>query len=75
MRKNIFHNDISAEKKLDKKNISHLLNIAPKRNVDINRLLNRVKTDKEDEKKKSFIFFGLGFLLLSLMGTFVTIIR
>ena len=75
MRKNIFYNDIAIEEKLDKIDLSQSLNINPKINVDINRLLNRVKVDKKVEKKKNLIFFSLGFLLLSLMGTFVIIIK
>ena len=43
--------------------------------VNINVLLNRVKIDKQNEKKYKIIFFSFGILLLIFMGLFVTIIR
>ena len=75
MKKNVFYNDLLNEKILVKKNFSQLSNVNPKRNVDINKLLNEIKIDQKIEKKKIFIFFSLGFLLLGLMGTFVVIIK
>jgi len=75
VKKNIFYNDRFIKKKLDIKELPQLNNLYQKRNVDINRLLKRVKVDEQTEKKKKIIFFSLGILLLGLMGTFVTIIR
>ena len=75
MRNNIYHNKILTEKHLDKNFFSPTNNVNPKIIVDINKLLNRVKIDQKIEKKKKFIFFCLGLLLLGTMGSFVSIIN
>jgi len=75
MVKNIYYNNKSLEKSLEIKKFSHLNDLSQKKNVDINRLLNRVKVDQQSEKLKNFIFISLGILLLGLMGTFVLIVR
>ena len=74
MKKNIFYNDKFIKREVDIKVLPQLNDLYKKKNVDINRLLNRVKVDQKIEKKKKIIFFSLGVLLLGLMGTFVTII-
>ena len=51
------------------------LRIDTRRVVDINRLLNRVKLDKKQEVKKQIIFFSSVILMLSFIGTFITIIK
>jgi|TARA_B100000780_G_C21106753_1_gene446986 hypothetical protein len=75
MRNNTFHNDRSIIKNLDKKEPFSPNYIDKKINVDINRLLNRVKLDYKNEKKEKIIFFSLSVLLLSSMGVFITIIK
>ena len=74
MKKNIFYNDKFIKREVEIKVLPQLNDLYKKKNVDINRLLNRVKVDQKIEKKKKIIFFSLGVLLLGLMGTFVTII-
>ena len=73
MKSNIFYNYKSNEKNLKKK---ILLDLSDKKvNVNINMLLNRVKIEKQNEKKYKIIFFSFGILLLIFMGLFVTIVR
>tara|TARA_B100000795_G_C22433251_1_gene299004 strand:- start:284 stop:511 length:228 start_codon:yes stop_codon:yes gene_type:complete len=45
--------------------------INPNEVVDINRLLNRVRSDEKSEKKKKIIIFALGIFLLSLAGCLI----
>ena len=81
MRKNIFHNNKSVEINLEVKEPFYLQSVEIKEkakiieNVDVNKLLNRVKVDQQSEKKQKFIFFSLGFLLLGFVGIFVTIVN
>ena len=75
MKKNIFYNTRLDRKDLDIKELSYLRNTDQKQNVDINRLLNRVKIEQVHEKKEKIIFFSLGILLLGLMGIFISIIK
>tara|TARA_B100000795_G_scaffold226528_1_gene182584 strand:- start:83 stop:310 length:228 start_codon:yes stop_codon:yes gene_type:complete len=75
VKKNIFYNDKQIEVELPIKKFSYLGETIQKSNVDINKLLNRVKVDQKIEKKKSFIFFSFAIFLLGLTGTFVSIIR
>ena len=72
MRKNVFHNGKNYEE-LEIRTLDTPLKINPKKNVDINMLLNRVKTNKLSERKEKLIFSSLGFLILIVMGIFVTI--
>ena len=75
MKKNIFYNTRLDRKDLDIKELSYLRNTDQKQNVDINRLLNRVKIEQVHEKKEKIIFFSLGILLLGFMGIFISIIK
>jgi|TARA_B100000780_G_C21092785_1_gene440495 hypothetical protein len=75
VKKNIFNEKVLPTKDIDINKFSYLQNAGQNRNVDINMLLNRVKVDQLIEKKKRFIFFSLGILLLALMGTFLSIIK
>ena len=71
MRKTYFHNNKSiSENNNQTKNIS-IHNIDQKSNVDINKLLNRVKIEKKNESKKKVIFYTSTILILS---TFVYIV-
>tara|TARA_B110000971_G_C19816668_1_gene411371 strand:- start:452 stop:679 length:228 start_codon:yes stop_codon:yes gene_type:complete len=71
----IFYNKKSIDKNLDIKISPYLVNVEKDMIVDINNLLNRVKVDQYDEKKKKFIFFGYGILLMVSMGIFISIIK
>jgi hypothetical protein len=74
-KKDIFYNNKLVAKKLGVEELSTLGNVDKKINVDINKLLNRVKIHQQIEKKQKFIFFSLGVLLLCSMGTFISILR
>jgi len=52
----IFHNNKSIENNLEKKSSPNIFYTDQTRNVDINKLLNRVKENKLYEKKQKFIF-------------------
>ena len=82
MQKTIFHNIKHSEGVLNKENLHtnkeklhSQLQINKKNRVDINTLLNRVKMNQKNEQKQKVIFFGFGLSLISLMGTFILIIR
>ena len=75
MKKNIFYNNRSNEINFEKKELFSLKIKNKKINVDINKLLNRVKIDQQNEKKFKVVFFGSGILLLVFMGLFVSIAR
>ena len=75
MKSEIFYNKKSIDKNLDIKISPYLVNVEKDMIVDINNLLNRVKVDQYDEKKKKFIFFGYGILLMVSMGIFISIIK
>ena len=47
----------------------------PKQNVDINRILNRVKLDKKNEIKQQIIFYSLTIFTICLLGSLITIIK
>ena len=71
----IFDNNKSkSESKSQKKNIP-VQYIDQKRIVDINKLLNRVKIDRKNERKRKIIFYSLTVLGLSLLGTLITILK
>ncbi|WP_415277820.1 hypothetical protein ABXT72_04770 [Candidatus Pelagibacter sp. Uisw_094] len=71
----IFDNNKSkSESKGKKKNIP-VQYIDQKRIVDINKLLNRVKIDQKNERKRKIIFYSFGILGLSLLGTLITFLK
>jgi len=71
----IFHNNKLVSQNLKIKKPLHQIIETSKTNVDINKLLNRVKLNQKHEKKSKVIFFFLGVLLISLMGIFLLIIK
>jgi hypothetical protein len=75
MQKYNFHNMKFDDENLQIKKIRHVENLNLNVGVDINRLLNRVKIEKQNENKQKAIFVSFGILLISLMGIFVTIIK
>ena len=75
MQKAYFHNRKHiSEDKVQKKTIL-LQCIDQKRIVDINKLLNRVKTDQKNETKRKIIFYSSVILILSLFSTLIVIIK
>ena len=73
MLKSYFHNDILKNE--NKKNFTQSSKINIKSVVDINILLNRVKSEERTELKKKIIFFSFTTFALSLFGTFIAIIK
>ena len=71
----IFHNNKFVSQELKKKKPLHQELTTNKINVDINKLLNRVKLNEQHEKKTKIIFFVLGISLVTLMGIFLSILR
>ena len=75
MQKTYFHDRKHiSEKKINKKTIQ-LQYIDQKRIVDINKLLNRVKIDQKNERKRKIIFYSLTILALGLFSTLIMIIK
>ena len=75
MLKTYFHNNkFISENKGQKKTIP-LQYIDQKRVVDINKLLNQVRMDKKNEKKKQIIFYSSTIVVLGLFSTFIMIIK
>ena len=75
MQKAYFHDrKHNSEKKIQKKTIP-LQYIDQKRIVDINKLLNRVKTDQKNETKQKIIFYTLTTLVLGLFSTLIMIVK
>ncbi|MDC1378946.1 hypothetical protein N8267_03640 [Pelagibacteraceae bacterium] len=75
MQKAYFHDSKrNGEKKVRKKTIP-VQYIDQKRIVDINKLLNRVKTDQKNEAKRKIIFYSSTVLVLSLLGTLIIFLK
>ena len=75
MQKAYFHDSKhSGEKKVQKKTIP-LEYIDQNRIVDINKLLNRVKIDQKNERKRKIIFYSFVILGLSLLGALITFLK
>ena len=71
----IFDNNKSkSESKSQKKNIP-VQYIDQKRIVDINKLLNRVKIDQKNERKRKIIFYSFVILGISLLGALITFLK
>ena len=75
MQSKIFHNTKYLEENLTTNNMPSSTYLNRKKIVDVNKLLNRVKINKQNEKKKKIIFFSSGIILLSLVGTFLAIVK
>ena len=75
MTKSYFHNLKSNNENLEIRKTLPVKSGNQKARVDINKLLNRVRVDKKNQSKKKIAFFGLGVLLVSLMGIFISVIR
>ena len=75
MQKIRFHNSKITDENLNKKQLHQTQNLDPKIVVDINKLLNRVKIEEKSERKRKIIFFSLAVLVLSLVGTLISVIK
>jgi len=75
MLKNVFYNNKKLSENLEKNNLSQVIKRDHREVVDINNLLNRVKINKFNEKKKKIIIFSAITLLLIAIGTFISIIK
>ena len=71
MSKRVFHNDIISDQDLKFKKKPQTFNKKKISNVDINKLLNRVRLNEKNEKKEKFVFLGMGIFVVSLMGTLI----
>ncbi|NMN67813.1 hypothetical protein VP91_00009620 [Candidatus Pelagibacter ubique] len=59
MYKSYFHNGKLTKETIEKKVSPHTSIISPKKIVDINKLLNRVKLEKKNKKKENLILVGM----------------
>jgi len=75
MRKVYFYNDKSIDQNINTKRLSEAQHVSVKQVVDINKLLNRVKIDQRNETKRKIIFYSSTVLGLSLLGTFITLLK
>ena len=70
-----FHNDKSIDQNINTKKLSKVQNISERQVVDINKLLNRIKIDHENETKRKIIFYSLSIWGLFLLGTLITFLK
>ena len=75
MRKVYFHNEKSIDQNINTKRLSEAQHIGERQVVDINKLLNRVKIDQKNEIKRKIIFYSVIIFGLSLIGTFIAVIK
>ena len=74
MRKVYLHDYKSIDQNINTKR-SEVQYVSEKQVVDINKLLNRVKTDQKNETKRKIFFYSSTVLGLSLLGTFITLLK
>ena len=70
-----FHNRKLQNENNDKKKSAQTSKIDTKNIVDINILLNRVKTEEKNQTKRNIIFFSIVTTALSLFGTFIVVVN
>jgi|TARA_B100000780_G_scaffold254286_1_gene202330 hypothetical protein len=75
MSNNVFYNNKKLSEDFKKKNLSQVIKKNHREVVDINKLLNRVKINKYNEKKRQIILFSAVTLLLIAIGTFISIVK
>ena len=68
MYKTYFHNSLNTIENKEEKKSTPLEYIEKKRNVDINKLLNRVKENEKNEFIKKITLLSIGTLILSVFG-------
>ena len=72
--KKIYYNTKSAERDLNLNTPVQIKYLGKKKSVDINELLNRVKTEKKNQIKNKLFFLGLAVLPVSLIGVLLIFI-
>ncbi len=75
MQKLKFHNGQTIDQNTNTKKLSEIYKIRKKQVVDINTLLNRVKIDQRNDTKRKIIFYSSTVLVLSLIGTLITLLK
>ena len=65
----------SINQNINTKRLFEVKRINEKRVVDINKLLNRVKIEHKNEKKRKIIFYSLVILGISLIGTLIVFLK
>ena len=75
MQKDYFHNNKSLIKNNYKKKSAQVVKAEIKNVVNINILLNRVKMEEKNQKKKKILFFSSTILALSLFGAFIVMAK
>jgi hypothetical protein len=68
MQKFTFHNSPRADRELEIQTYSRAQPVTLKKSVDINRLLNRVKVNQQNEKKQKVIFLCSAILVVGMTG-------
>jgi hypothetical protein len=68
MQKTYFHDNKHISEKNDQKKAITVEQIKQKRRVDINKLLNRVRIEKNDENKRKIIFYSSIILTISTLA-------
>ena len=68
MQKFYFHDNKHISEKNDQKKAITVEQIKQKRRVDINKLLNRVRIEKNDENKRKIIFYSSIILTISTLA-------
>ena len=68
MQKTYFHDNKHISEKNDQKKTITVEQIKQKRRVDINKLLNRVRIEKNDENKRKIIFYSSIILTISTLA-------
>ena len=66
--KKIYYNTKPAERDLNLNTPVQIKYLGKKKSVDINELLNRVKTEKKNQIKNKLYFLGLAVLPVSFIG-------
>ena len=75
MRNVFFPNKKSIDQNINTKRLSEAHQADEKQVVNINKLLNRVKIDQKNEIKRKIIFYSVIIFGLSLIGTFIAVIK
>ena len=68
MQKTYFHDNKHISEKNDQKKAITVEQIKQKRRVDINKLINRVRIEKNDENKRKIIFYSSIILTISTLA-------